>query len=103
MLTGSVPQLLVDGNNYYLYGPSIGTGPLEQISISGSIPTYLVSDSTGVRQQLDSSGTLTRIHDLRQLRQPLPHLQHQYPIRIRRRLHRHHWTRLPRSTATTTR
>jgi RHS repeat-associated protein len=54
----SVPQLLEDGNNYYLYGPSVGSAPLEQISIEGSTPSYLVSDTTGVREQLDSSGTV---------------------------------------------
>ena len=56
-VSGSVPQLLEDGTNYYLYGPNIGSGPLEQISISGSTPTYLISDTTGVREQIGSTGT----------------------------------------------
>ncbi|MGA2037590.1 MAG: IPT/TIG domain-containing protein, partial [Acidimicrobiales bacterium] len=55
--SASVPQLLSDGTNYYLYGPNVGSAPLEQISTSGSVPTYLVSDTTGVREQLDSSGS----------------------------------------------
>jgi RHS repeat-associated protein len=55
--SGSVPNLLEDGTSYYLYGPNIGSAPLEQISISGSTPTYVVSDSTGVRQQLSSTGS----------------------------------------------
>jgi RHS repeat-associated protein len=57
--SGSVPNLLEDGTNYYLYGPNIGSAPLEQISISGSTPTYLVSDTTGVREQLSSGGSVT--------------------------------------------
>ena len=52
----STPQLLMDGTNFYLYGPNVGTAPIEQISVSGSIPTYLVSDNTGVREQLSSIG-----------------------------------------------
>ena len=57
-VTGSVPPLLEDGTNYYLYGPNIGSAPLEQISISGSTPTYLVSDTTGVREQVGSTGSV---------------------------------------------
>jgi RHS repeat-associated protein len=53
----TVPQLLEDGTNYYLYGPNIGSAPIEQISISGSTTTYLVSDTTGVREQIESSGS----------------------------------------------
>ena len=53
---GSTPQLLEDGTNFYLYGPNVGTAPIEQISISGSTPTYLVSDNTGVREQISNSG-----------------------------------------------
>jgi RHS repeat-associated protein len=56
---GSVPQLLEDGTNYYLYGPSIGSAPLEQITISGSTPSYLISDTTGVREQVSSTGSLS--------------------------------------------
>jgi len=58
-VSGSVPQLLEDGNNYYLYGPGSGSAPLEQITISGSTPSYLISDTTGVREQVSSSGSLT--------------------------------------------
>lgn len=57
-VSGSVPQLLEDGTNYYLYGPNIGSAPLEQISISDPTPTYLVSDTTGVREQISSSGSI---------------------------------------------
>jgi RHS repeat-associated protein len=57
-VSSSVPQLLEDGTNYYLYGPNVGSGPLEQIGISGSTPTYLVSDTTGVREQIGSAGAL---------------------------------------------
>jgi RHS repeat-associated protein len=44
--------------SYYLYGPNTGTAPIEQINITTNTPSYLISDSTGVRQQLNSSGTL---------------------------------------------
>jgi RHS repeat-associated protein len=55
---GSIPQLLEDGTNYYIYGPNVVSAPLEQISISGSTPSYLVSDETGVREQISPSGGL---------------------------------------------
>jgi RHS repeat-associated protein len=55
---GSVPQLLEDGTNYYLYGANVGSAPIEQISITGSTPTYLVSDTTGVREQVGSTGSV---------------------------------------------
>jgi RHS repeat-associated protein len=57
-VSGSVPQLLEDHSNYYLYGPNVGSGPVEQISISGSTPTYLISDTTGVREQIGSTGSV---------------------------------------------
>ncbi len=58
----SVPQLLMDGSNAYIYGPqgtALGTAPVEQIS-TGSTPTvsYLMSDPTGVRAQISSSGVV---------------------------------------------
>ncbi len=55
---GSVPELVEDGSNYYLYGPSVGSAPIEQISVSGSNPSYLVSDTTGVREQINGSGSV---------------------------------------------
>ena len=58
-VSGSVPQLLEDGTNYYLYGPNVGSAPLEQIGISGSTPSYLISDTTGVREQVGATGALT--------------------------------------------
>jgi RHS repeat-associated protein len=54
----SVPQILEDGPNFYLYGPTVGSAPIEQITVSDPTPSYLVSDTTGVRQQLDSSGDI---------------------------------------------
>ncbi len=53
----SLPRLLEDGTNYYLYGSNSSPAPIEQISIAGSSPTYLVSDTTGVREQLSASGS----------------------------------------------
>jgi len=56
--SGSVPTLLEDGTNFYLYGPNIGLAPIEQITVSGSTPSYLASDTTGVREQLSSLGAV---------------------------------------------
>jgi RHS repeat-associated protein len=53
---GESPQLLEDGTDFYLYGPNAGAAPIEQISIGESTPTYLISDDTGVREAVDSSG-----------------------------------------------
>ena len=62
----SVPQLLMDGSNAYIYGPqgtALGTAPVEQISLSApnsqSSVTYLVSDPQGVRLTFNSTGTIT--------------------------------------------
>jgi RHS repeat-associated protein len=55
----SVPQLLEDGTHFYLYGPNIGTGPIEQITVSDPTPSYLVSDTTGIREDIDSSGDVS--------------------------------------------
>ena len=62
----SVPQLLMDGSNAYIYGPqgtALGTAPVEQISLSApnsqSSVTYLLSDPQGVRLTFNSSGTIT--------------------------------------------
>ena len=62
----SIPQLLMDGSNAYIYGPqgtALGTAPVEQISLSApnsqSSVTYLVSDPEGARLTFNSSGTIT--------------------------------------------
>ena len=59
--TTSVPRLLEDGTNAYLYGPSIyssSDSPIEQIALSPSAPEYLIQDPTGVRAVMSSTGTL---------------------------------------------
>ncbi len=56
--SSSVSNLLEDGTNYYLYGPNVGSAPVEQIVISGSAPSYLISDTTGIRVQIGSTGSL---------------------------------------------
>jgi len=54
---GSLPMLLSDGANSYIYGPS--SAPVEQISSSGT-PTYLLSDQLGSTRALtNSSGSVT--------------------------------------------
>ncbi len=56
--TSSVPRLLMDSTNAYVYGPS-GT-PIEQVNLSTGTVTYLISDALGsVRGVLSSSGSLT--------------------------------------------
>jgi RHS repeat-associated protein len=58
-VSGAVPQLLEDGTNYYLYGPNVNSAPIEQINIGSGAASYLLSDTTGVREQVNSSGTIT--------------------------------------------
>jgi RHS repeat-associated protein len=54
----AVPELLMDSNNAYVYGPS-GT-PYEQVTLSTGTVQYLVSDAIGsVRGVVSSSGALT--------------------------------------------
>ena len=54
---GSLPLLLSDGTNSYIYGPS--GAPVEQISSSGT-PTYLLADQLGSTRALTgSSGSVT--------------------------------------------
>ena len=56
-MNSSLPLLLSDGNNSYIYGP--GDTPIEQIS-SGGTPTYLLSDQLGsTRAITNSSGSVT--------------------------------------------
>jgi RHS repeat-associated protein len=55
---GSVPELLQDSTNAYLYGP--GSTPVEQINLSTGTAKYLVSDALGsVRGVVSSTGSLT--------------------------------------------
>ncbi len=56
--TGSLPQLLMDSTNAYIYGPGNNT-PTEQVNLATGTITYLISDLLGsVRGTVDSSGTL---------------------------------------------
>ncbi|MHB8499156.1 MAG: hypothetical protein ACYDES_14470, partial [Acidimicrobiales bacterium] len=52
---GSVPLLLSDGTNDYLYGP--GSVPIEQITTATGAASFLVSDPTGLRYQFSAQGT----------------------------------------------
>jgi RHS repeat-associated protein len=58
-VSGSVPQLLACRSTYFLYGPNVGSAPIEQIAASGGSKNYLVSDPTGVREAISSSGAVT--------------------------------------------
>jgi RHS repeat-associated protein len=54
----SLPLLLTDGTNDYLYGP--GSTPIEQIATSGGATSYLLADEIGsVRGITNSSGSIT--------------------------------------------
>ena len=56
--SGSLPRLLMDSTNAYVYGP--GNAPIEQVNLATGTITYLMSDLLGsVRGTIDSSGTLT--------------------------------------------
>ncbi len=53
-----VPQLLEDGTNDYIYGPS--GEPIEQISQSSGVPSYLFTDQLGsVVMEANQSGNIT--------------------------------------------
>ncbi|HET8893357.1 MAG TPA: LamG-like jellyroll fold domain-containing protein [Gaiellaceae bacterium] len=52
--TGSIPQLLMDSSNAYIYGPD--NAPLEQVNLSTGSIQYLVSDSLGSVRGIVSSG-----------------------------------------------
>jgi RHS repeat-associated protein len=55
---GTVPELLMDSTNAYVYGP--GSTPIEQVSLSSGTVKYLVSDALGsVRGVISPSGSLT--------------------------------------------
>lgn len=54
----SVPELIMDTTNAYIYGTS--GSPVEQVNLSTGATSYLVSDSLGsVRGVVSSSGSLT--------------------------------------------
>ncbi|MGC1239751.1 MAG: RHS repeat-associated core domain-containing protein, partial [Acidimicrobiales bacterium] len=56
--TTSVPELLMDSTNAYIYGPS-GT-PFEQVNLSTGAIDYLVSDALGsIRGVVSSGGSLS--------------------------------------------
>ena len=56
--TSSIPRLLMDSTNAYVYGPS-GTS-MEQVNLSTGAVSYLISDALGsVRGVLSSTGSLT--------------------------------------------
>ncbi len=64
-ILSSVPQLLMDGSNAYIYGPQgtpLGSAPIEQVSLaapnSQSSVTYLYSDPEGVRLTFNSIGII---------------------------------------------
>jgi trimeric autotransporter adhesin len=53
----SVPQLLMDGTNAYIYAD--GNVPIEQVNLSSGAVSYLVADALGsVRGVVNSSGSL---------------------------------------------
>jgi RHS repeat-associated protein len=53
----SVPQMIMDDANAYLYGA--GAAPIEQVNLSSGAITYLVNDALGsIRGAVNSSGSL---------------------------------------------
>jgi RHS repeat-associated protein len=59
-IASPLSQVLQDGTNTYLYGPSTGSGQADRIAqISGATPEYFLTDGLGsVRQLVDSTGTI---------------------------------------------
>jgi RHS repeat-associated protein len=57
---GSLPLLLDDGTNAYLYGPSVGgvEAPVEQITMSSNTPKFLSSTPSGVQLVFSGTGAL---------------------------------------------
>ena len=56
------PLIIEDGTNAYLYGPpnaSLGSAPMEQISLSTGAVSYLLSTPSGVGTVTNSAGTIT--------------------------------------------
>jgi len=58
-VSGSVPRLLQAGSEDYLFGPNVGSAPIEQITVTPGSHQFLVSDPTGVRETLSSGGSLS--------------------------------------------
>ena len=57
-VSGTLPRLLTDSTNAYIYGPS--NTPIEQVNLTSGTMTYLTSDLLGsVRGTINTSGTLT--------------------------------------------
>ncbi|MHB8289582.1 MAG: RHS repeat-associated core domain-containing protein [Acidimicrobiales bacterium] len=59
-VTGSVPRIINDSANAYIYGPSVfgaGQAPIEQINLSSDTPSWLISSQMGLRDIIGSSGT----------------------------------------------
>ena len=57
-IVGSLPALLSDATNDYLYGPS--ATPVEQVALSSGTPSYLLADHLGsVRAITSSTGAVT--------------------------------------------
>jgi len=55
--TGTVPRLLMDSTNAYVYGPS-GT-PVEQVDLATGATTYLIADALGsVRDAVAADGSV---------------------------------------------
>ncbi|HEY5274299.1 MAG TPA: RHS repeat-associated core domain-containing protein, partial [Acidimicrobiales bacterium] len=54
----SLPLMLSDGTDYYIYGPD--DNPIEQVAVSGGTTSYLLADELGsIRAITNSSGTTT--------------------------------------------
>ncbi|HET8752086.1 MAG TPA: RHS repeat-associated core domain-containing protein [Gaiellaceae bacterium] len=57
--SGSMPHLVMDSTNAYIYGPQ--NGPIEQVKLSDGTITYLVSDRIGsIRGTVNAAGSLTQ-------------------------------------------
>ncbi len=57
---GSLPRLITDGTNAYIYGPTLfgGSAPIEQINLATKTPEFLSSIPTGVQLTFADNGSL---------------------------------------------
>ena len=61
----SVPRIIEDGSNCYIYGPHLfGYGPdlTEQISSSTNTPSYVISDYAGVGAITSANGSINSLY-----------------------------------------
>lgn len=59
----SVPRIMTDSTNAFIYGPSLGgnVAPVEQISLAGGAPTFVASKPSGPELWFGATGSVTAL------------------------------------------